>query len=247
VHVHGLGVNPANGSLMIATHTGLWQVRRGERSPSPVTDLAQDTMGFTVVGPDHFLGSGHPGRLDQPPLLGLIESTDGALSWKSVSLSGKADFHVLRSSGNRVYGFDAAHGRLLVSSDGGSTWARRRSPFLLDLAIDPTQAGHVIGAAEVGLFDSRDAGKTWRLLSRGAGLLAWPALHKLYAVDGGGKIYVSANGGRRWREVGNAGGRPAAFLATGSSELFVALHSGVIRRSGNGGATWTIYAIPRRS
>jgi hypothetical protein len=47
--------------------------------------------------------------------------------------------------------------------------------------------------------------------------------------------------------VGNAGGRPAAFLATGTSELFVALHSGVIRRSGNGGATWTIYAIPRRS
>ena len=36
-------------------------------------------MGFTVVGPDTFLGSGHPDiRATDPPLLGLIESNDAA-------------------------------------------------------------------------------------------------------------------------------------------------------------------------
>jgi hypothetical protein len=28
-----------------------------------VADIYQDTMGFTVIGPDHFLGSGHPSNL----------------------------------------------------------------------------------------------------------------------------------------------------------------------------------------
>lgn len=53
-HVHGLGVNPANGDLYAATHFGLFRVpaygaaeRVGEGQP--------DTMGITVVGADHFL------------------------------------------------------------------------------------------------------------------------------------------------------------------------------------------------
>jgi len=58
IHVHGLGINPADGTLYAATHTGLFAVRDGVGQR--VADRLQDTMGFTVVGPDHFLGSGHP-------------------------------------------------------------------------------------------------------------------------------------------------------------------------------------------
>ena len=58
IHVHGLGINPADGMLYAATHTGLFTVRDG--AGQRVADRLQDTMGFTVVGPDHFLGSGHP-------------------------------------------------------------------------------------------------------------------------------------------------------------------------------------------
>jgi len=75
VHVHGLGVNPSDGALYIATHTGMWRVSPGGTKPEPVGTSHQDTMGFTIVGADHFLGSGHPDNLNQPPLLGLIEST----------------------------------------------------------------------------------------------------------------------------------------------------------------------------
>ena len=43
-------------------------------------DDKQDTMGFTVIGSDRFLGSGHrtEEQYDEglPPLLGLIKSTD---------------------------------------------------------------------------------------------------------------------------------------------------------------------------
>jgi hypothetical protein len=78
--------------------------------PEPVGESHQDTMGFTIVGPNHFLGSGHPDNLSQPSLLGLIESKDSGSSWKPISLLGDADFHVLRAVGRRVYGYDASHG-----------------------------------------------------------------------------------------------------------------------------------------
>ncbi len=72
VHVHALGVDPGDGSLFIATHTGLFRLPLDQESPERVSDLHQDTMGFTVAGPGHFLGSGHPDlRDDLPPLLGL--------------------------------------------------------------------------------------------------------------------------------------------------------------------------------
>jgi hypothetical protein len=79
-HVHGLGVDPGDGTLFAATHYGTFRILR-EGAAERVGDSLQDTMGFTVVGPNHFLGSGHPDveglQAGQPGLLGLIESTDG--------------------------------------------------------------------------------------------------------------------------------------------------------------------------
>ena len=51
-HVHGLGVNPADGALYIATHTGLFRMPRGSDDSERVGDRLQDTMGFAVAGPD---------------------------------------------------------------------------------------------------------------------------------------------------------------------------------------------------
>ena len=238
-HIHGLGVNPADGALLIATHTGLFRAARGERRARRVGDRHQDTMGFTVVGPDRFLGSGHPDlRDDLPPLLGLVRSTDGGRTWASVSLLGQADFHVLRAAGRRVYGFDASHGRLLVSADGGRTWRERRPPGpLVDLAIDPADSDHVVASGEAALFTSNDAGRTWRPLAERAGLLAWP--DALVLVDAEGHVHASSDGGRTFREVGEAGGRPAA-LAHGGGEVYVALHDNVVRASADGGRTWRV-------
>jgi hypothetical protein len=106
IHVHGLGINPKDGALFVATHTGLFRAAKGERKARRIADRFQDTMGFTVVGPDRFLGSGHPdGRERLPAFLGLIESRDAGESWRPISLLGKRDFHVLEASGRRVYGF----------------------------------------------------------------------------------------------------------------------------------------------
>ena len=97
-HIHGLGVDPADGRLFIATHNGLFTAAEGETTPTQVGTSSQDIMGFSVVGPNRFVASGHPG-LDQdlPGNLGLIESRDGGRTWKNISLLGEADFHVLEA------------------------------------------------------------------------------------------------------------------------------------------------------
>lgn len=250
VHVHGLDVNPADGALFIATHTGLYRTAEGESKATRVGETSQDTMGFTIVGPNRFLGSGHPDlRQDLPPLLGLIESTDAGASWEPVSLLGEADFHVLRSAGERVYGYDVTNDRLLASADRGRTWEELQRPGpLLDLAVDPREPSHLVAAAQgalgSALFASGDDGKSWRVVGGAFGLLAWPAPDRLYAVTLNGEVLRSPDGGATLERRGEIGGEPAAFLAESADDLYVALHDGTIKRSTDGGASWTIRSTP---
>jgi hypothetical protein len=250
IHVHGLGINPADGALFIATHTGTYRVAPREHEAARAGNSRQDTMGFSVVGPNRFLGSGHPDPVAMreqglPPHLGLIESTDAGRTWTSVSLLGEADFHILRSHGRRVYGFDSTNGRLLASDDGGTTWRQRPIPGpLIDLATYPQRPSHLVAVTERGLIASTDAGRSWRALGGGIGLLAWPTPDRLLLVDGAGGVHVSQNQGKRWRPKGDIGGQPAAFLAQTTNELYVALHDGTVKRSADGGESWEIRSAP---
>jgi len=249
IHVHGLGINPKDGALFIATHTGLFRSPEGEQSAERVADRYQDTMGFTVVGPDRFLGSGHPdAREDLPAFLGLISSTDAGESWDPVSLMGKADFHVLEASGSRVYGFgsdyESRKATFLVSGDAGATWDDRPTPGPLhSLAIAPDEPDRIVAAAEGGLYSSDDAGDSWRSLTDDSGLVAWTRSGVLSLVDVAGSVKSSADGGRTWQRVGSIGGEPAA-LDTAGNDLYVALHDGTVKQSTDGGNRWTVRSQP---
>jgi hypothetical protein len=248
IHVHGLGINPADESLFIATHTGMFRVEEGETKAARVTRTYQDTMGFTIVGPNRFLGSGHPDMNEArtkrlPPLLGLIESRDAGRTWQPISLLGQADFHVLRSVGTRVYGYDATNQRLMLSRDAGRTWTTRRPPApLVDLAVGPGQPSHLVASSGNLIFESANEGRTWSVSGDRAGLLAWPARGRLYLVDGRGRVFLSRDRGKSWERVGDIGGQPAALMA--DTQLYVALHDGTIKRSANGGRSWTVRSRP---
>lgn len=250
VHVHGLGINPADRSLLIATHTGTYRVAPNEKKAMRIGESRQDTMGFSVAGPDYFLGSGHPDieeavAKDLPPHLGLIESRDAGRTWRTLSLPGEADFHVLRFARERVYGYDASNDRLLVSGDKGRTWRKVNRPApLLDLAVDPTDSKHVVASGDGGLYESADEGRSWKRLALRIGLLAWPSPQRLYLLDTDGAVQRSADQGKRWTDIGNIGGQPAAFLAQTEEELYVALHDGTIKQSRDGGRTWTVRSTP---
>lgn len=249
-HVHGLGVNPRDGALFVASHTGLFRAGRDEQRLRRVGDRFQDTMGFTVVGPDSFLGSGHPDlRDDLPSFLGLIRSDDAGRSWNAVSLSGEADFHVLEAEGRRIYGFgsdwETRAEQLLASRDGGLRWQQHAAPeSLIGLAIRPGQARTIFASGQGGLHLSHDAGASWRTVDGPAGLPAWPSPGALYVMGLDGALRVSADTGRSWRELGAVGGPPAAFEAAGPSALYAALHDTTIKYSTDGGQTWRVRARP---
>ena len=245
-HVHGLGENPRDRALMIATHSGLFRLPEGERTARRVGDLRQDTMGFTVVGPDRFLASGHPdARTGDPAQLGLIASRDGGRSWTSRSLSGEADLHALTANASVVFAVDALSGRLLASGDDGRTWTQRRSPgdAVISLVVDPDDPLRLLASTPDGVFASTDGAATWTRRDGEAGLLAWPPDGPVFRIGADGAVTVSSDAGRRWRRRGALDAEPAAVTADGE-ELHVADLEGRIFRSDNGGRTWSLRASP---
>lgn len=250
IHVHGLGVNPSGDALFVATHTGLFRIPDGESEATRVGDNYQDTMGFTIVGPDEFLGSGHPDlRQDLPPYLGLIESDNAGESWEPKSLLGEADFHVLEASGARISGFgsdfETQKEQFLVSRDTGKTWSELEPPeSLLSLAINPDDPDELLASGQGELYHSEDAGTSWQGVDGEPGLLSWPEPGSVFLVDEDGSVLTSTEPGAEWQGVGQLDGAPAAFEAASSDELYAALHDGSIGESMDGGASWTIRSTP---
>ena len=192
-HVHGMGVDPADSALYAATHTGVYVVpASGE--PQRVADRHMDTMGFLIVGPNQFLASGHPDlREDLPTRLGLIESTDAAQTWRSLSLAGAADFHSLRVAGPWTYGFDSVSERILASQD-RVNWEPRAALDLLDFVADPASPDRILAAATGGLVRSLDGGRSFAPLVATPPLriLAWADTDGLYGLAGNGDLWARA-------------------------------------------------------
>lgn len=234
-HVHGLGVDPGSGDLYAGTHYGLFRLPEGGE-PTRVGGLVQDLMGFTVVGPGHFLASGHPGEGQlRPANLGLIESTDGGRSWQTLSLAGQADFHALEAKHGMVYGYHA--GRLMVSAD-KRTWETRASIAMADLAVSSRDPQTVLATTQEGLARSTDGGRSFRVVG-GAPLLAlvtWPEVGRVVGVDPDGGVHVSEDGGITWQQRGSTGGAPEALAASGQ-QVYVALEDRIVE-SGDGGRTF---------
>lgn len=247
IHVHGLGYDPGRNVLYLATHTGMFELADGSAKATRIGDKHQDTMGFTLIKPNLFLGSGHPDtREELPPHLGLIRSTDRGRSWTPVSLLGEADFHVLRARGTNVYGFDSSNERLLASRDSGRTWTKLRAPeVLLDIAVDPSDPDHLIASGGAVLYRSQSGGRTWRAVASGvSGYLAWPSTKRLFVATLDG-AFLSARGAKGpWRSRGPLGSPVAALLAVNETTLFAALHDGTIKQSVDGGVTWKVRATP---
>ena len=247
VHVHGLGVDPGDGVLYAATHSGLFRIPE-QGVASSVANRAQDTMGFSVVGPGQFIGSGHPDvREDdlRPPLLGLISSADRGETWQPLSLRGEADFHALEAAHSSVYGYDATSQTFMVSTD-REQWDRRSQLGLADFAVDPADPDVVLATTERGLLRSTDGGRTWSPVA-GAPLLqvvSWAGQGPLYGVTPDGTVQRSPDGGTSWEERGSVGGPPEAItvdVRDGGQVLYVAASGRGIVVSADEGRTFTTF------
>lgn len=244
-HVHALGVDPADGALFVATHSGMFRIA-GDQPARRVGGNYQDTTGFAVAGPGRFLGSGHPdleaARDGAPGRLGLLESTNAAVTWTAVSLEGAAGFRGLSAVHGQVWGWESETRRFMVSAD-RRTWDVRSVRDMLAFAVDPGRADHVIAAGPDGLVASSDGGRTWPALA-GPRLttVSWDARSGLLGADADGTVHRSADGGATWQAVGVLPGPPQAILAT-PGELWAAADDGAgpaVYVSRDGGRRWLL-------
>lgn len=144
--------------------------------------------------------------------LGLFRSEDRGLTWRLVAsrFSGE-DVHALAWDPRTGILYAATHRQgLLVSRDGGRRWSNRTdglpSRDLHALALDPRQPQTLyVWVMGHGLFRSDDGDGRWRKVTGPDVLTGVESLavhpeesERLYAGTAKG-IWVSEDGGRRWR------------------------------------------------
>lgn len=245
-HVHGLGVNEADGSIMVASHGGLFRVDSDGEGVERVGDSYRDMMGFAVIGPDEFVASGHPdvpGMLEgDPGLLGLLRSTDGGSTWQSLSLRGESDLHELVPGGDNLWSWDATSSDVMLSKDLQSWDSRSMVDELTDLAVDPDDADRLLATTTSGALLSADGGRTWEPLDAPSGLVqvAWSSEFGLFGLDGDGVLLAGDE--RVWSRIGKVPGEPQVLAGDGSVLLVAVTGSGGVSevyRSVDGGRDWS--------
>lgn len=236
-HVHGLGVDPADGAVYVATHDGLFRADAGGLQRADGT--GRDLMGFTITGPGTFLSSGHPGPGEQVANpLGLVQSTDAGANWTTLGLAGEVDFHALEVSAGTVFGYDATTQVLRASEDGGRSWQTRAALQALDIAADPANPAAVLATVQGGVAASRDGGRSFAApTGPQLAYLSWASEGTIYGLDPQGAVFVSDDSAASWAPAGVVpGGRPQALTATDGALL--AATAGGVYRSDDGGATF---------
>ncbi|MEV4471274.1 F510_1955 family glycosylhydrolase [Nonomuraea sp. NPDC049504] len=248
-HVHGLGVDPADGALYVAGHYGLFKVT-SPTAATRVADRNQDHMGFTIMGPKTFLASGHPSAEDvspgRPPHLGLIKSTDSGLTWKTLSEDGSADFHSIQPAGDNLYAYDSQTSKVWRSIDGGATWTKGTEEKVIDLGASAEHTSRIYATTPDGLKVSEDGGLNYTDLSKAPLLSHIDVLPGEVIVGAGadGQIHLSQNSGKTWSATGKLPAQAAAFTAVNRQHLLAALEDGTVLESKDGGKTFTTAYSP---
>ena len=236
-HIHSLDVNPADDRLYVATHNGVFVL--ADDGFERVGDGAQDTMSFTIAGPDRFLISGHPApESGGPAHLGLTESTDAGRTWQPLSLEGEADFHALEVAGGRVYGVDSQTSLLKASSD-GKRWRDLGQLPAVDVAADLDEAERLLLTDGRGSLVELEVSGQPRLVESAPRLvlLDWVSSDLLVGVGPDGAVHRSGDGGQSWQQSGSLPEPPHAFTAT-EDRWYAATESGILT-STDEGKTWS--------
>lgn len=238
-HVHGISVDPATKTILIATHDGLYDATA--TTPVKLSETI-DLMGFATATGSVLYASGHPGKGSTlPEPVGLIKSIDNGKSWEQLSRQGESDFHALTATASGLVGFE---GKLLITAD-GVTWMKASTQFQpAVLAGNPT-SDVVLATTQQGLLRSTDSGTSW------APVPAAPLMQFISFAGAGGQVaaimagiapdgtvYVSVDAGLSWAKTGSIIGEVETITALetspGKPTIWAATTSGVMVSTDSG-------------
>jgi photosystem II stability/assembly factor-like uncharacterized protein len=210
-HIHHVKV--IENKILVLTHEGLFELV-GKNDMKLVGKDRIDVMGFTSLGKLLF-ASGHPAiGSKMPNPIGLVKSLDGGLTWKSVSLVGKVDFHFLEGAGTDLYGADSQTGKLMYSSDSGKTWKDLGENTFTDIAVSPKMSGMAIAIKDSELLLTEQAFKSTTKIKNTLKItqIEWRK-SGLYGL-GGSSLYKSTNSGKTWTKLSTFKGVPGILSAS---------------------------------
>ena len=238
-HVHGVAQNPGDQLVYLATHTGVYRLKPGQK-PALIANRFQDTMAFTIVKADDFLASGHPAvDEDTPNPLGLIRSTDRAKSWQPVALGGRSDFHAIDTAGPLLYAY-GSDGRLMRTTDRRSWSTVLRGADLIDIAANPEQVDQVLVTTQAGELLRLDAADSPRLRPvSGAPPLTFidrTTQGGVVGIDESGQVFSANQDARSWTRLSSLPGVPEALNVR--SDTWLAATEWGVYSSVDGGSSW---------
>lgn len=252
-YIGSIAIDPRGGAMYLGTGMGMFRVDKRAATPQRLvgklttpggTGDVSSNLFIRSAGAGELIASGHPEGGPLPENLGLIRSRDGGQTWSPVAQLGEGDFHLLDLSKGRIVAVEAEGDDVLVSDDGGRSFARHAPPSTpVDLALEPGNTEHMAVSTQQGVFTSTDAGGSWRPRDAPAGSrLAYDGKGALYTADRRGKVSVSGDGGQTWTSRGSIGVAPTALVIAADGKLYAAVPNGEVRFSSDGGATWQRYA-----
>jgi hypothetical protein len=211
IHVHGLGIDPSDPSVLyIATHGDFYKSVNGG-TPVKVDKQRADYMAFNAPQTSGvpLYSSGHPSTGGNT---GLIKSEDGGQTWQIVSavLDPPVDFHAMavsKSDPNIIIGFDSGGRGLFKTTDAGSTWDKFDYPvdYVTALAIAPNDPKVIFAGTPSGVFQSNDGATSWTQLNQYKGIgvmaLAFDAEGNLYASTEEFGLAKSSDLGKTWESI----------------------------------------------
>ena len=230
-HIHHVKV--IENKVLVLTHEGLYELA-GKNDMKLVGKEKIDVMGFTTLG-ETLVASGHPAEGSKMPNpIGVMKSLDGGLTWKTISLSGKVDFHLLEGSGSDLYGADSQTGKLMTSADSGKTWKYLGKNTFTDIAVSPEISGMAIAVSNSELLLTKNAFKSTTKIKSNLKItqIEWRK-SGLYALSGS-SLYKSTNSGKTWTKQSTFKGVPGILsasdqlmLVTVGSDIYTSSDAGI--------------------
>ena len=229
-HIHQVKV--VEKKVLVLTHEGLYELVSKNNMKIVGKDKI-DVMGFTTLRRILF-ASGHPPQGSEAlNPIGLVKSIDGGLTWKSVSLVGKVDFHFLEGAGSDLYGADSQNGDLMYSPDSGKSWSPLGTNTFTDIAVSPTMPGMAVAIKDHQLLITMDAFKSTREIRNSPKFtqVEWRN-SGLFALSGT-SLYTSSSNGNTWKKLNTFKG-VTGILSASDQLILVTVGSNIYTSSNNG-------------
>ncbi|HWO76938.1 MAG TPA: hypothetical protein VNM69_13765 [Bacillus sp. (in: firmicutes)] len=262
-HIHGLAYTKDD-HIYLASHKGMIHSKDQGDNWYYTGNVDFDFMGFHVQSDGTMVTSGHPGPdSDLPNPLGVMESKNEGKDWKSKSLLGKVDFHILtsnQSNPNIMYGIvQMEMGNykpgIYKSADKGQNWERVNATGLPEdlhgiysLISLPNDDNALLAGTDIGVLRSQNGGETWEIIDNARLITAIntiPGSKDLisYSVtENDAGIMISKDNGSTWQSIGlNLGQDAAAYIAVHpeqTEKLAVVTFENNLLISEDGGQNW---------